>query len=312
MRLRVSWGLGRAARWLTPAVVALLVWSHLPAAQRQATDDPTLQTDADWVDDRWNKSEIGRFLCSAIDLPGEKTVKAIAVKLGERGDATICFDTELLRYSAGWTGGFVQFSAKRYGLLDAPKPRGAIEFKSRKAPGWARQGSFSDPRTNRMGNLPRAWGHYHGMYQSGNRVVFAYQIGSAEVLDSPDLVVLNGEAVFSRTFEVAPNDTALETHLCDLPNAERVELEGIELLTSGGSSNVTAVAVIGAGAQLTNAGAAHISFPSSSHSTVVTAIIWHGPRSGLGKLAQGVKQLKTTESLRPLTGAVRPNGISPW
>ncbi|HZO85284.1 MAG TPA: hypothetical protein VFC26_08735, partial [Verrucomicrobiae bacterium] len=33
-------------------------------------------------------------------------LKSIAIKVGASNEATVCFDTELMRYAAGWTGGF--------------------------------------------------------------------------------------------------------------------------------------------------------------------------------------------------------------
>ena len=86
-------------------------------------DDPTRQTDENWVDDRWQKTDVGQFLSACIETP-EKTYKGIAIKLGDQDEAAVCFDTELLRYSAGWTGGFLQLHPRRYGLMVSPKPQG--------------------------------------------------------------------------------------------------------------------------------------------------------------------------------------------
>src|SRR5437899_6932423 len=180
--------------WVVMLAIAGINQSALAASQSDTAvhgigekDDPTLQTDKDWVDDRWQKTDVGQFLSTALDLPGEKVVKAIAIKVGETNEAAVCFDTELLGYRAGWTGGFLQLNPKRYGLLETPKPKGTIQFKSGTTPGWARDGNFADPRTNHLGNLPRDWAHYKGLYLSGNRVVLAYTVGRAEVLDSPNL-----------------------------------------------------------------------------------------------------------------------------
>ena len=46
-----------------------------------------------------------------------------------------------------------------YGLLETPKSKGTVQFKSGATPGWARDGNFADPRTNHLGNLPRDWAH---------------------------------------------------------------------------------------------------------------------------------------------------------
>src|SRR5690349_8687990 len=123
--------------------VAARAWpaqEHSTVHKGGVESDPTLQTDADWVDGRWQKTDVGQFLGAAVELPSGKVPKAVAVKLGN--DAAICFDTELLRYSAGWSGGFLQFNARRYGLLDPAKPIGSIAFSSKPGPGWAYRGNF--------------------------------------------------------------------------------------------------------------------------------------------------------------------------
>src|SRR5437879_2319262 len=53
-----------------------------------APDDPTLQTDANWFDDRWQKTEIGPFHCAAIETPRQKTYKGVAIKVGDNAEGT--------------------------------------------------------------------------------------------------------------------------------------------------------------------------------------------------------------------------------
>src|SRR5688572_6982773 len=63
---------------------------------------------------RWDEMEYGPFLSSSVTMFGahpEKpdgiTEKGITVRLGG-GRAAVCFDTDLLCYSAGWTGGWLK------------------------------------------------------------------------------------------------------------------------------------------------------------------------------------------------------------
>src|SRR5688572_31547814 len=37
-------------------------------------------------------------------------LKGLAIRLGSSNEAAVCFDTELLRYGAGWTGGFLDIA----------------------------------------------------------------------------------------------------------------------------------------------------------------------------------------------------------
>src|SRR5687767_181800 len=60
---------------------------------------------------RWDEMEYGPFLSSSVTIfdahpedPRGITEKGITVTLDD-GKAAVCFDTDLLCYSAGWTGG---------------------------------------------------------------------------------------------------------------------------------------------------------------------------------------------------------------
>ena len=62
------------------------------------------QVEADWVDGRWANTEVGPFLASTILTPRVRVDKGIAIKVGDKAQATVCFNTELLGYNAAWTG----------------------------------------------------------------------------------------------------------------------------------------------------------------------------------------------------------------
>ena len=96
------------------AVLAVLVLASI-SHRADSEPDASLQTEKDWIDDRWSKTDVGQFLGSAVQTPRHMTYKGVTVKLGDQEDAAVCFDTDLLRYSAGWTGGFLKTEARRYG-----------------------------------------------------------------------------------------------------------------------------------------------------------------------------------------------------
>src|SRR5258708_16807207 len=95
--------------WSLLTLLANLVCSSsLPAAPaKPASADPTLQTEDSWIDDRWRKTEIGQFLCAWIGTPRQRTVKGIAIEHGDPAEGAVCFDADLMRYSAGLRGGFL-------------------------------------------------------------------------------------------------------------------------------------------------------------------------------------------------------------
>ena len=189
--------------WLFAGTMALAAEFDAPMG------DVEKQVEANWVDARWEKTDVGQFLSATIQTPGTPTYKGIAIKVGDRNEATVCFDTDLLRMSAAWTGGFVKMSPARYGLGGPLAIGGEIVFVTPGAPGWARDGSFSDPRPHPFGPLPREWAKWRGMYVSGKRVVLHYTVGDVEVRESPWCEEKGGILSITRTFEIGPSRVPL-------------------------------------------------------------------------------------------------------
>lgn len=204
-------------RKLATALTFLLVTLSALSAEPGGVQSPkeaTTQTDPDWIDARWSKTEIGQFLHACIDTPGKRTPKALAIKVGDREQGAICFDTDTMRYVAGWTGGFLQLHPQRYGLIQPPSLNGEIQFTTRPGPGWAKSGSFQDPRRDGLGPLPKDWAHYRGLYLSGKRVTLSYTVGAFQILDSPWLEEFDGKPEFTRSLEIRGKGEAL-VRLCD-------------------------------------------------------------------------------------------------
>jgi hypothetical protein len=166
---------------------------------------------------RWERMDYGPFLSATITAPwprGNTANKGVAVHLGDQ--AAVCFDTDLLRYSAGWTGEFLHLRGTPFdgGHGSHPSVKGKMAFATPATPGWAKPGTddFSDPRPEPYGPLPHARARYKGLYRSGDRVVFRYTVGDAVVLDSPGLRTNGGRVAFTRTLNVGPSRTTL-THV---------------------------------------------------------------------------------------------------
>ena len=60
------------------------------------------------------KTDTGPYLNATIDYEGPKgkvrSYKATAIKVGDKGEATVLFDRNQLRFAAAWTGGFLNHS----------------------------------------------------------------------------------------------------------------------------------------------------------------------------------------------------------
>ena len=129
--------------------------------------------------------------------------KGLAIRIDAARPGYVLFDTDLLRYSAGWTGGTLDFRGVDFdGSHRAwPTIAGTQIFGSTMTPGWANAGRFEDPRQvypstdytpqpatwqrRAYGPLPRDWGRYRGLYLHGQRVVLSYDVAGTPVLDSP-------------------------------------------------------------------------------------------------------------------------------
>ncbi len=159
------------------------------------------QVEEDWADGRWNQADVGPFMSAAIHTPQGRTLKGIAIKVGDTAQATVCFNTELLGYSAAWAGGFLEFDPRRYGLTGSTKPKGRILFANGMTPGWAHRGELADPRQRQLGSLPRNWARYRGLYRHGNRVVLSYTVGETGVLETPWAGQADGRLFLTRTLE---------------------------------------------------------------------------------------------------------------
>ena len=207
--------------------------------------------ESDSVDDRWKFMDTGQFFSGSINTPGQPTAKGIAIRLGDANEAAVCFDTDLLRFSCGWTGDFLKFDPARYGLIGRTTVAGSVVFTNGVQPGWAQRDNFADPRPRGLGPLPRDWGRYRGLYLHGNRVVLSYTVGGVDVLDSPWVERRSNSLVLTRSLEISPSREPLTMVVC--AEADRAAIEsapaGVALATrrlpkSAETSEVSAFTVL--------------------------------------------------------------------
>ncbi|MBI4327720.1 MAG: hypothetical protein HY674_21010, partial [Chloroflexi bacterium] len=178
-----------------------------------ATPTPRVQTGQKWAD-----MEYGPFLSASIEAPQPATniaFKGLAIRLAEafggQQNEAVVFDTDLLRYSAGWTGDFVALKGVVFDGEHWAYPRmdGEQVFGNPGLPGWAKQGDFKDPREFIYGPLPRDWAHWKGLFLYGQKVVLAYTVSQTEVLEMPGLEHGAGLTAFSRTINLGESDRDL-------------------------------------------------------------------------------------------------------
>ena len=166
--------------------------------------------------------------------------KGIAVRLDDgpggvsKGRAWMLYDHDTMRVAAAWTGD--QFVDWRGIAFDGSHQThasiaGLTAFVNPVGPGWAnpQSASFADPRfrgrdNKPYGPLPREWAHFQGVYFHSNRVVVAYTVGDASVLELPGFERHDEAIAFSRTLNVGKSSRDLLMRVA--PEAVPVVLAG--------------------------------------------------------------------------------------
>src|SRR4051812_16721962 len=186
----------RAFMRIASVIAALLVVAAsldqvrgAPVAATPPARPSSMPSATPWVD-----MDYGPFMSMTLEAPkpeGNFAYKGIVVPLKPDRSAAMVFDTDLLRWAAGWRGAFVDWHNVLYDGSHTTHCRVAGEqvFGTVKAPGWAKPGAdaFADPRELPFGPMPRDWAQWKGLYRHGDHVVLSYRVGDADVLESAEL-----------------------------------------------------------------------------------------------------------------------------
>ncbi len=191
---------------------ALADWTPRPATGKAEPWEKA--TDKDWIDARFREMNTGPALNCTMRYPlgkGQQTIyKATVVKLGAEGNAGLVFDRSTMQITAGWMGGYLNHSDRRFGLLNTPTPKGEMHFANPASPGWASPEGKWDAKGPFTQPLPKEWVRYRGHYLHGDRIVFKYTVQDREVLQSAYLTTAQGDQpTIAVTTEVQPGTTKL-------------------------------------------------------------------------------------------------------
>ena len=232
-------------------------------------------TESDSHDDRFGNVDSGPFFSGSITGAGGPVSKGIVVRLGAKREASICYDTELLRASAGWNG-FLKFDAARFGIIVPPKIDGDATFATPRFPGVSLTEQFTNFReAHPYGPLPKEMAHYKGLYRHGQRVVLKYTVGpkgagqgardegqnhkssplpslgpqpsplgDSTILESPWLESAPGITAITRTILVSPTTVPLRMIIADAKAKVRLHArsESATLIDQPGSGRVLVIA----------------------------------------------------------------------
>ena len=212
---------------------------------------------------KWDAMEVGPFLTSGFAGP-HPACKNISIKVGKTN--AVAFDTELLRMTMGWTGGFLKLPKLRGGIEGFPKPEGTPVFWTPTAAGWSKGDDFSDPRPTftrfdyKMndakyaafpkevvyGHLPNEWGHYKGVYLDGDRTILSYTVGKRSVLETPAFESVNGLPVFSRTFDIDGPAATMGLLMAEVRPIKEIKLGDKWIVVMNTNGTFTAVGFVNA------------------------------------------------------------------
>lgn len=225
------------------------IW-HFLIENRISRQDPNNQTSTRLIDLN-QKMDTGPFLSRVIDVPNDRTrTKGISIRVGEKQQATLNFDHDLLNMNLGWTGEFLTYhSTNDFGVRnsDPPTPGGDVQFTLPEVAGWSigSDPKFSDPRKEPFGPMPDELGTYNGLYLHGDRVVLNYSVGGNQILESPWYVENGKVGAFVRDLQVNGNQKPISTLLFASEGEVNIERRGsLQIASASHNGQIIMAAVL--------------------------------------------------------------------
>jgi glucose/arabinose dehydrogenase len=155
---------------------------------------------------KWSEMDYGPFMTHSFEAAGKNLAfKGVKVQLGP-GGASMVFDADLLRWSAGWLKSELDWKSVVYdgSHQTHPKILGEPLFSNPMLPGV---GLLKDPRPLPYGPLPSA--RYRGLYLNGERVILSYTVGATRILE---MAGLEG-SILTRTIDIGKSAEELQIQI---------------------------------------------------------------------------------------------------
>jgi glucose/arabinose dehydrogenase len=204
----------------------------------------------------WEAMDYGPTLGCSLQVGSQYVLRALIIRLEAGRQTYCCYDLETMRMAAAWSGGFIDWKGT---IFDGehhvqPKPVGTMLFADQVGPGWARDGSFADPRpeyraaynvpaggseATREGQpMPADWVRSKGHYLHGQQVVLSYTVNGCAVLESP---ATGEDGAVLRTFTIGASASEQRVIVAPatVPCALAAGAAGVALAEDGGHRIVT-------------------------------------------------------------------------
>ena len=146
--------------------------------------------------------DYGSLIGTAVRIEKDVAARSHIVPFNSKNTAGIVFDADTMRFTGAWTDGGMEFKGLPFTGAHGPFPNLKKKplFHAVAGPGFAKDGSLSDPRVGdlpKLGRLPSSWAKFKGVYRHGKKVIFSYTAGSVSVLDMPEMI----DGVIVRTIQ---------------------------------------------------------------------------------------------------------------
>ena len=182
----------------------------------------------------WRRMDYGPFLTTCLEVgPDNFAYKGIAIRLDGTdggiadGAQWMVFDTDTLRWAAGWRGAFIDWRSIVYdgSHQTHAKPAAPPDFATPQQAGWAQVDTddFDAPRTigrdgRGYGPIPQSWGRYRGLWAQDGPPILHYEVGGTEIWERAGGAEMLGESAFLRELEIAPHAGELRTRILRCPS----------------------------------------------------------------------------------------------
>lgn len=201
---------------------------------------------------KWAQMDYGPAFGCSLQIDKQYVLRALIVRLDKEKQTYVAYDLETMRVAAMWTGGFIDYKGVIFNgeHHSQPKPAGTMIFSNPVGPGWAKGGSFADPRpeykaaynvpkdgsemTREGQPMPKDWLRYDGHWLDGQAAILALTVDATRLLEMPALA--NDGSTLLRHIEVGATTRELWVYLgsAATPCTLAAAAPGIEVVSEGG------------------------------------------------------------------------------
>lgn len=214
--------------------------------------------------------------------------------------AGVLFDTELCRYAAAWTGGYLKLQGVVFDGEHGKNPaiQGQQLLATRPLPGVLHDGQATDPRSIPHGPLPRSWAKYRGLYRHQDGIVLAYAANGRELLDQPKVQAIDKLPIFTRTINAAKGDSTTLV-VVDVPEGKIRKQSPQLVVITGPEQQATAIVLLGDGKLVAqDDGRVLVNLPPDA--AKLTLAQWSGNADDVDKATAAMAKVDKPHDLAPL------------